>query len=133
MPPEFNASPDEAEATANMLIALHEKIREEGRAGGAFCDTHQLMTLSSEYLRIRDERDDSNNRARQLANRATRITRLIRSAIPEGDQIGYGIDGMIQSLLARMVRLEIALDERGIPIPKGPKPVDEHDPEQDRE
>jgi hypothetical protein len=51
------------------------------------------------------ELKETKSKLRVCITRHKRITELLRRALPEEDQVGVGIDGMIESLLARMVRL----------------------------
>lgn len=69
---------------------------------------HEILVLREDIKELEETRrelKEALSKLRVCTIKHKRITDLLRKAIPEEDQVGYGIDGMIESLLARMVRL----------------------------
>ena len=54
---------------------------------------------------------ESREIAQTATGKCTRITHLLRSTLPQQYQHGFGIDGMVQSLLALVVSLQQRLTE----------------------
>lgn len=62
--------------------------------------------LKEDYRKLDEAYDTLATRMRLMVRNNHRITKLLRKALEPSDQIGCGLEGMVQSLLARTASLE---------------------------
>ncbi len=76
-------------------------------------DSH--VQKCDEYAQLSNSYNELAQRLKHIIKRNMRMTRLLRNALPEAQQVGCGLEGMIQSLLAALVGKQNyeVLDETG--------------------
>ena len=82
--------------------------------------TDRIAAQDEEIFRLRQDLADERHRARLIVSRDGRITKLLRNTLPDSKQEGWGVDGMLTSLLAYLVGLQrrVAYLEKGYEVDK---------------